>query len=77
MRWHNAVKVLPPPGQIVLVKEPDEPYDYQVCQLAVLDHDDPYAFIFLPWSDNGSCVEIKEGTLWAKITLPEEGGEKT
>lgn len=29
MKWHKATKVLPPPGQTVLVKDPDNEYDYQ------------------------------------------------
>lgn len=71
MKWHKATKVLPPPGQMVLVRDPDDEYDYQVCQLAAMNNNDPYEFVFLPWSDGGSSVEIKKDTLWARITLPE------
>lgn len=72
MKWHKATKVLPPPGQTVLVKDPDAKYDYILCTLAAADLEAMFDLVFFPYSDHvGDSIEIKKGTLWTKITLPE------
>ena len=72
MKWHKATKVLPPPGQTVLVKNPDAKYDYILCTLAAADSEAMFDFVFFLYSDyTGGSIEIKKGTLWTRITLPE------
>ncbi len=73
MKWHKAMKMLPPMDQTVLVKAPDAKFDYVLCTLAASDPEEMFDFVFFPYSDHvGDSIEIKEGTLWTKITLPKQ-----
>ncbi|PAV38032.1 hypothetical protein CJ260_11320 [Megasphaera sp. ASD88] len=70
MKWHKATKVLPPLDEAVLVKNPCIDNDYKMCKLEVFDKDN-LIFQVLDYDSKDSYFDIQEGTLWARITLPE------
>lgn len=73
MKWRDAGEILPAMYEVVLVKDINRgEHEYCLCQLAAAGQEgNPYALEFRAYSDIFShSIEIKKGTLWARVTLP-------
>ena len=70
MKWNNAMKVLPPLGELVLVMHGE--YEYQVSSLIISNYEEgkEQRLLFFPWSDEGRSIDLEKGVMWSKIELP-------